>query len=177
MTVRIQLANTHELSRANLEAAHALIDTVFGDATQEDWEHCLGGVHVLAWDGDQLVAHAALVLRRLVYRGRALRTGYVEGVAVRRDRHRQGLGGAVMGELEGIIKSAYELGALASSDEGLPFYEARGWQRWRGKSFAMTPNGVIRTPDEDDSIFVLPVDEALVLTDDLVCDYRAGELW
>ncbi len=174
---RIQVANTYELSRTELAAAHALIDVVFGDATEEDWEHCLGGVHAMAWEGDDLVAHAALVMRRLIYKGQALRTGYVEGVAVRRDRHRQGLGGAVMAELERAIGGAYELGALASSDEGLDFYAARSWQRWRGKSYAMTPNGVIRTADEDDSIFVLPVGDSLDLSEDLTCDYRRGELW
>jgi len=131
----------------------------------------------MAWDADELVAHAALVLRRLVYRGRALRTGYVEGVAVRRDRRRQGLGGAVMAELEGVIRGAYELGALSASDDGLPFYAARGWQLWRGKSYAMTPEGVIRTPDEDGGIFVLPVGESYDLTEDLICDYRLGDLW
>jgi aminoglycoside 2'-N-acetyltransferase I len=131
----------------------------------------------MAWDGDELVAHASVVQRRLVYRGRALRTGYVEAVAVRRGRHRQGRGGAVMSELERVIKAAYELGALASSDEGLPFYAARGWQRWRGKSYAMTPGGVIRTADEDGAIFVLPVGESLDLTEDLICDFRLGALW
>ena len=173
----IRLANTHELTIAELDGAHRLIDTVFGDATQEDWEHCLGGVHAMAWDDGELVAHAAVVLRRLVYRGRALRTGYVECVAVRRDRHRQGLGGAVMAELERVIRAAYELGALSASDEGLPFYAARGWQRWLGKSFAMTPGGVIRTAGEEDTIFVMPVGEPLDLTEDLTCDYREGELW
>ena len=177
MPARIQVAHTHELSRAELAAARDLIDVVFGDATQEDWEHCLGGVHALAWDGKDLVAHAALVLRRLIYKGRALRTGYVEGVAVRRDRQRHGLGGAVMAELEAVIRSAYELGGLASSDEGLPFYAARGWQLWRGKTFAMTPAGVLRTADEDDAVFVLPVGEPLDLAQDLMCDYRDGELW
>ena len=154
-----------------------MIDIVFGDATQEDWEHCLGGVHALAWEGDDLVAHAAVVLRRLIYKGRAMRTGYVEGVAVRRDRRRQGLGGAVMTELERVIRGAYEVGALASSDEGLAFYAARGWKLWRGKTFAMTLSGIVRTADEDDAIFVLPVAETLDLSEDLTCDYRAGELW
>lgn len=175
--LRLQVANTHQLSRTEFGAAHALIDAVFGDPNEEGWEHCLGGLHAMAWDADELVAHAALVLRRLVYRGRALRTGYVEGVAVRRDRRRQGLGGAVMAELEGVIRGAYELGALSASDDGLPFYAARGWQLWRGKSYAMTPEGVIRTPDEDGGIFVLPVGESYDLTEDLICDYRLGDLW
>ena len=37
---------------ATLEAARALLDDVFeGDMTDHDWEHALGGVHALAWEG------------------------------------------------------------------------------------------------------------------------------
>jgi aminoglycoside 2'-N-acetyltransferase I len=51
-----------------------------------------------------------------------------------------------MTELERIIRAAYELGALGSTDEGLPFYRARGWQPWRGPTSALTISGVVRTP-------------------------------
>jgi aminoglycoside 2'-N-acetyltransferase I len=37
-------------------------------------------------DGDELVGHGAVVMRRLLHDAQALRTGYVEGVAVRADR-------------------------------------------------------------------------------------------
>lgn len=40
----------------------------------------------MAWEGDALVGHASVIQRRLSIRGRALRTGYVEGVGVRADR-------------------------------------------------------------------------------------------
>lgn len=160
-----------------MTAARGLLFDVFDDATEDDWEHCLGGMHAMLWDGDTLIAHGALIQRRLIYRGRALRTGYVEGVAVRVNHRRQGVGGSVMSELERIIKGAYELGALGSSDEGLAFYAARGWQRWQGKSYALTPTGIVRTPDDDDGIFVFPVAEPMDLNADLICDYRQGEPW
>ena len=54
-----------------------------GEFTEQDWEHALGGIHALVWDGDALVGHAAVVQRRLLHGGRALRAGYVEGVGVR----------------------------------------------------------------------------------------------
>jgi aminoglycoside 2'-N-acetyltransferase I len=41
----------------------------------------------------------------------------------------------------------------------------------------ITPNGLVRTPEEDDCIFVLPVTAQLRLTADLACDWRAGDLW
>ena len=87
--------------------------------TEHDWEHSLGGVHALAFDGDTLVGHAAVVQRRLLHGGRALRTGYVEGVAVRADQRRRGHGAAMMDALERVIRGAYDLGALGATDEAV----------------------------------------------------------
>ena len=89
----VRTAHTSDLDVATLEAARALLDDVFDDMTEEDWEHSLGGVHALAWEGDELVGHASVIQRRLLHGGRALRTGYVEGVGVRADR--RGMKGTV----------------------------------------------------------------------------------
>jgi hypothetical protein len=65
---------------------------------------------------------------------------------------------------------------LSASEDATPFYAARGWQRWRGRSYAFTPNGIVRTADEDDGIYVLPsvpVDLAGAIT----CDWRDGDVW
>jgi aminoglycoside 2'-N-acetyltransferase I len=35
----------------------------------------------------------------------------------------------------------------------------------------------VRTPEEDDSIFVLPVGRELDITGDLTCDWRGGDVW
>ena len=48
-------------------------------------------MHALIFDHGALIAHAAVVQRRLLYRETALRCGYVEGVAVREDWRGQGL--------------------------------------------------------------------------------------
>jgi aminoglycoside 2'-N-acetyltransferase I len=169
--------HTWQAPEATLTAARTLLDEAFdGDFSDEDWEHSLGGVHALVWDGDELIGHGAVVQRRLVHGGRALRAGYVEGVAVRADRRRQGVGGAVMAALEDVVRGAYPLGALSASEDALAFYAARGWQRWRGRTFALTPAGVERTEEEDDGIFVLPV-VPLDLAGDLTCDWRDGDVW
>jgi aminoglycoside 2'-N-acetyltransferase I len=174
---RLQVAHTANMTAKDLAAARRLIFEAFDDASQDDWEHCLGGIHAIIWDGLEAVAHGSVIQRRLLYKGRALRTGYVEGVVVRASLRRQGLGGEVMAELERVIRAAYDLGALGSSDEGLAFYAARGWQRWAGKSYALTPEGIVRTPDDDDAIFVLPISAAIDPTAELICDFRQGELW
>jgi len=145
--------------------------------SEHDWEHSLGGIHALAWEGDELVGHAAVIQRRLLYGGRALRTGYVEGVAVRADRRRRGYGGALMEPLEGIVRHAYDLGALGATDEAVPFYAARGWHRWWGPTSALTPRGVERTPDADGAVHVLPVALRMDPSRELTCDWRDGDVW
>ncbi len=174
----VQLAHTSALDAATLRGARALLDEVFaGEMTDPDWEHALGGMHALAWEADELVGHASVVQRRLLHRGRALRTGYVEGVAVRADRRRRGYAGAIMDELEKVIRGAYDLGALGASDEGIAFYAARGWKQWRGRTWALTPDGLKRTREEDGYIYVMEVAVALDPPSDLTCDWRDGEVW
>ena len=175
--VRVEVAHTGQLPADVLATAQALLDAVFaGELTDDDWEHCLGGLHALAWLGDELVGHAALVQRRVLLGGEALRTGYVEGVAVRADVRRRGLGDAVMAPLEQVAGRAYALTALATSDEGAPFYAARGWVAWQGPTFALTSDGVVRTAEDDDCVLVLPA-PGLDRTAALTCDVREGDPW
>ena len=175
--LRVDLLHTGQLPPEVLVQARALLDDVFaGDLTDDDWEHCLGGLHALAWRGSDLLGHAALVQRRLLHAGRVLRAGYVEGVAVRADVRRHGVGGAVMAPLEQVARRAYDVVALATSDEGAPFYAARGWLPWQGPTSALTPAGVVRTPDDDDGVLVLPGPD-LDRTAGLTCDWREGDPW
>ena len=174
----VRTAHTADLDPVTLAAARELLEAVFpGDFTDHDWEHALGGVHALAYDDDELVGHASVVQRRLLHRARALRTGYVEGVGVRPDRRRAGIGAALMEELHRVIRGAYELGALGATDEAAAFYAALGWERWRGTTWALTPAGVVRTAGEDGGIFVLPVSAPLELGGELTCDWRDGDAW
>src|SRR6478609_2301444 len=94
-------------------------DGAFDDA---DWEHALGGMHALIGHRGAIIAHGAVVQRRMLYRGAALRCGYIEAVAVREDWRGQGLATAVMDALEQVLRGAYQLGALGSSEAGLALY-------------------------------------------------------
>jgi aminoglycoside 2'-N-acetyltransferase I len=175
---RLSVAHTGQLEARTLTTCRALFDAVFGPGpTDLDWDHALGGVHALVWDGDELIAQGSIVQRRLLHRGRALRAGYVEGVAVAPERRRQGYGGAVMQALEEIARGAYDVGVLSASEEGAALYAARGWLPFRGATWAMTPEGVVRTPDEDDGVFVLPCASTVDLDGALTCDWRDGDLW
>jgi len=177
--IELRIAHTADLAAAERTAARALLYDVFDDMTEADWEHAQGGMHALVREGSDVVGHAAVVMRRVIHQGRALRAGCVEGVAVRTDRRRLGLGAAMMQALERFIRGGYDLGVLGASDQAARFYAHRGWRPWQGPTFALTPRGILRTPDDDDCIFVLPADEpvALDLTGELICDWRDGDCW
>jgi aminoglycoside 2'-N-acetyltransferase I len=174
----VRTAHTAELGDGELKAIRALLDDAFeGGFADTDWDHTLGGVHALVWEGGELIGHGAVVQRRLLHSGRALRTGYVEGVAVRPDRCGQGHGAAVMAALERIVSRAYDVGALSAAGGAAGFYEARGWQRWLGPTCVLAPSGIERTEEDDGSTYVLPAAVTPDLTGVLVCDWRDGDVW
>lgn len=178
--MRVPTAHTWELAPSELTAVRGLLEDVFaGDFSGDDWDHTLGGVHALVWEGGEAVAHGSVVQRRLLHRGRALRCGYVEGVAVRADRRGRGLGAAVLETLERVVRGGYVLGALSSTESALGFYAARGWRRWAGPTWTLTASGRIRTPEDDGAVYVLPAGSGPSLdpSQDLTCDLRDGEPW
>jgi aminoglycoside 2'-N-acetyltransferase I len=178
--VRLRRVASPELSPEDLRAVRRLLDEAFGGRfTQDDWHHTLGGLHVLALEEGELVAHAAVVDRTLRAAGRPLRTGYVEGVATRPDRRRQGLARLVMREADPIIRGRYQLGALSDGSAVPGFYERLGWERWRGPTFVDATPEPVRTEDDDDGVMVLrtPTTGDLDLAAPLVCDWRPGDAW
>lgn len=155
MEMRIRTVHTSGLTAPEPGEVRDLLDAAFdGDFADEDFEHALGGVHVLVREGGTLVGHGSVVQRRVVHRGAALRTGYVEAVAVRADRRRRGIGAAVMAELERVIAGAYVLGALSASEAGAALYESRGWRPHPGPIGVLGPAGPERLPDEEGSTYV-----------------------
>jgi len=174
----IHVAHTADLQPALLEEAYAMLVEAFeGDIEDSDWEHALGGIHALAYEDGELVGHASVVQRRLIHGGRALRAGYVEAVGVRAHARRRGHAGALMDAVERVIQRAYDVGALGASDMALPFYRARGWLPWEGETYALTPQGIQRTPDDDDSLHVLEVMTQLDRAGTITCDWRDGAVW
>jgi aminoglycoside 2'-N-acetyltransferase I len=176
--IEVQTVHTSALGPQGLRDLRELLDTAFeGDFSDDDFDHALGGMHAIVRDGDVLVGHGAVVMRRLVHVGVALRTGYVEAVATRADRRGRGIGALVMDEVERVVRGAYELGALGAADAAAPWYAARGWRPWDGTTSVVTPDGVRRTPDEDGAVHVLPVSARLTAGGDLACDWRGGAVW
>lgn len=148
-----------------------------GDFSETDSEHALGGMHALIWHHGAIIAHAAVVQRRLLYRGSALRCGYVEGVAVREDWRGQGLVRALLDGVEQVMRGAYQLGALSSTVTARNMYASRGWLPWEGPTSVLTPTGPTRTPEDDGTVFVFPVSVRLDTSAELMCDWRDGDVW
>jgi aminoglycoside 2'-N-acetyltransferase I len=176
-----RLVHTSDLDVETREGARRMVIEAFGDGeidfTDADWEHSLGGMHALICVRGALIAHGAVVQRRIIYEDTALRCGYLEAVAVREDWRGQGLAMAVMDALEQVVRGAYQLGALSSSEAGRHIYTSRGWQPWQGPSSVLAPAGLTRTPDDDRSLFVLPVSVELDTTAEITCDWRDGDVW
>ncbi len=173
-----RLVHTADLKSDARQRAYEMVNEAFaGEFTDTDWDHALGGMHALIWNRGAIIAHGAVVQRRLLYRGAALRCGYVEAVAVREDWRGQGLAIAILDACEQVIRGGYQLGALSSSDRGRRLYTVRGWLPWRGPTSVLAPSGPTRTPDDDSSVFVLPVGINLDETAALTCDWRDGDVW
>lgn len=161
-----------------LADVRTLLFSAFGDRFSEhDWDHGLGGEHVIVRADGVLVAHAAVVPRRLQVADRNFNAGYLESVATRPGREGEGWGSSAVEAAMAGLRKRYGLGALSTGRHS--FYERLGWERWQGPTFVQRGPDLVRTPDEDDGIMVLrfgpsaDVDGSAALT----CDAREGDAW
>jgi aminoglycoside 2'-N-acetyltransferase I len=175
--IDVTTVHTSSLDATRLQAIRRLLDDAFLVFDDDAWEHCLGGMHATIWEAGEVVAHASVVQRRLFHGAQALRTGYVEAVAVRADRRRRGYGRAVMERLGEVIRGAYEVGGLGAGEPAATLYRSLGWRAWEGRTWVLGPEGLARTPKDDGGVYVLPVTATLDLAGDLACDWRGGEVW
>lgn len=172
---------TAELTASETERLRALLWAAFEPDdegfSEDDWQHALGGRHFLVEHGDEIVAHAAVVERRIEIGGRPLRAGYVEAVATARERQRRGHGTRVMEAAGNHIRDGFEIGVLGTGSHG--FYARLGWTTWRGPSFVRTRDGLVATSDDDGYLMVLrtPSTPPLEALDPIVCEWRPGDVW
>lgn len=135
----------------------------------------LDRVHVLGYIDGLLVSHALWLDRRLrVGDGPRLNSAYVEGVATREDRRKQGFGSAVMQRLQKEI-AGYDLGALSPSRP--EWYERLGWVRWQGPLWIVKDCDRLETSDECVLVYRTPQTGQIDLTSRLTGEWRPFELW
>jgi aminoglycoside 2'-N-acetyltransferase I len=175
---QVETIETPELSKADLAVLRRLMDVAFGPRfTENDWNHTVGGTHFLVRGHDgTIVSHASVVDRRLEVAGEGVHTGYVEGVATHPGHQRRGLAAAVMTAVGAFITHGYAIGALSTN---LTYYRRFGWVPWLGSTWCRGREGLLRTPEDDGGVWVLPTPGGPDLDPegDIVADWRAGDVW
>ncbi|MEO7664145.1 MAG: GNAT family N-acetyltransferase [Candidatus Limnocylindrales bacterium] len=180
--VRLRTLPTAALTAGERDEIRSIMDAAFagdehGGFSDDDWEHALGGIHVILDLDGTVVTHAAVVEREIHIGARACRAGYVEAVATLPARDGQGYGSRVMGAVNDHIAAGYELGVLGTGRHR--FYERLGWQVWAGPAFVRRPAGLVRTPDEEGFLLVLPTSASPPFdgTEAISCEWRPGDVW
>jgi aminoglycoside 2'-N-acetyltransferase I len=172
----LSVVRSADISADRLREIRDLLDATFGDRfSDDDWQHCLGGWHVLLDRAGTLRSHAAVVPRDLQVGDQNVKAGYVEAVATAPGHRQQGLGSKVMPGVNALIRNEFDLGAL--STHRWTFYERLGWERWQGPSYVRHGDRLVRTPAEDDGIMVLRADHGCALDVPIVCAQRNGDDW
>ena len=98
----VRLSRSDDPAAELLQEMHSLFAKAFGEGfDRDDWDHALGGQHILARDRDSgaLVGHAAVIARELLVGGRPYPAGYVEAVSTDPEWQHRGVGRAVMTEV------------------------------------------------------------------------------
>lgn len=172
------VVTSSELEPLTQVAVRSLMDLAFeGDYSDDDWDHGLGGWHVLAGPPEAPVAHASVVERTIHVGAQTWRTGYVESVATAPEHHRRGHGSAVMLRINELIEEHFDLGMLAT---GVPrFYHRLGWTLWLGPTSVRHGETTVRSPDADGAIMALRVGPSRELDVRLAisCEARPGDDW
>ena len=179
VAVEVVQLRSEEIDAQTRASLRKLLWAAFDGFTEDDWAHGFGGIHVVVLDGARAVGHAAVVPRRIHFRGGVIDGGYVEGVAVDANHRGAGIGTAIMREVSQIVSDVYPLCLL--STHAHEFYERIGWERWRGPSFVVAAGQWRRTVEEDGGIMLLRRPDGLALRVDLqsevAVDERAGDDW
>jgi aminoglycoside 2'-N-acetyltransferase I len=106
-----------------------------------------GGLHFLAFQGEQFVSHAMVTTRWLQPEDHPLlRTAYVDAVATLPTAQGRGHGSTLMRQLASRIDGEYVIGCLET--ERVEFYEQLGWEIWRGPLAGRSEQGLIPTPEQ-----------------------------
>lgn len=175
---KVEVIESQDLNHVRLAELRFLLEAAFPNQfSDSDWEHTMGGHHIVLTIDGAMASHAAVVERTLHAAGRSIRTGYVESVATLPQFQNGGHGSNVMRTTTGFIRGEYDFGALSTGSGD--FYESFGWERWQGLTYARGDGRLRRTPDDDDSLMVLRFGSTarLDLRSPISCEDRNGDAW
>ncbi|WP_272665749.1 GNAT family N-acetyltransferase [Providencia sp. PROV174] len=178
MTIEYKNKHTSQLSTENREALYSMLYQSFEqDFTHDDFEHALGGMHVLAYDQQQIIGHVAIIQRHMAIGNTPITVGYVEAMAVLENYRRQGIGKQLMVATNQIITDCYQLGLLSASDEGFHIYQSVGWQVWNGPLYELNQGHYIHSVDEEGGVMGWSKNNLIDFSQPLYCDFRSGDQW
>jgi aminoglycoside 2'-N-acetyltransferase I len=134
-----------------------------------------GGLHVLAYRGQELVSHAVVTTRWLQPEGLPiLRTAYVDAVATLPAYQGQGIGSMLMRHLASLL-SDFEIACLET--DRVSFYARLGWEEWRGPLAGRRATELLPTPDQKGIMILrLARTPALDVDGSLTIEYD-GRIW
>ena len=157
-------------------ARNLLNDAFEGDFSGEDWQHTFGGVRFLGFLNDKLIAHGAVVPRKIKVDESDLVVGYAEGIAVAPTYWHQGYGSLLMAEITSFCRSEFSLSMLSTSEKG--FYRKHGWSDFEGMSYVLKDGVEIRSEDEDEGLMYLPgLSRDTGSPKKVICESRVGDAW
>lgn len=166
------------LTMEQIREVRALLDLAFDDFADHDWDHALGGVHLIATDGGLVTGHAAVVPRCIQFGNLVLTVGYVEAVGVVPRWQGRGIGAALMAAASRVVTRDYAAGVLSTG--ATSFYEPFGWSVWQGPSYVRLTSGAVQaTQGDDGGIMVLrtPALDAVANNAAIICQVRSGDVW
>jgi aminoglycoside 2'-N-acetyltransferase I len=164
------------LDKVESEILNLLKDAFEGDFSEEDLQHSFGGVRLIGFMNEEIVAHGAVVPRAVRIDDVEEIIGYVEAIAVDPRLWRQGIGTALMQEITKICKSQYQFSMLSTGEKD--FYRRFGWVDFKGESYVDLGEKVVRSEEEDEGLMYLGVGKYLNVSPlKVVCKSRAGDAW
>jgi len=145
-------------SEEDLRGLKSWLEVAYADPAgswrDDMWTEIGPGPHFLIEQDGDLVAHACLVFGQVRTGDLKLEAAFVENVATRVERRREGLATAVMRAAQAEIMNGADLGVLGTGTPEL--YEPLGWERWRGPTSVRESDGTTtQTPEEDGFVHVL----------------------
>jgi aminoglycoside 2'-N-acetyltransferase I len=108
---------------------------------------------------DEIVGHAAMVIRDGIWDGRAVKIGGVGGVATREDSRQQGVARAAISkalqDMQNVHRADFAL--LFCEPRHGPIYEKLGWHPFKGDVFVTEPRGYVRFDVTEPHVFDLEI--------------------
>ena len=154
-----------------------MLDAAFeGDFSDEDWKHTFGGYRFLGLLEGELIAHGAIVPRKIFFDSQHLTVGYVEGVAVDPRYWRNGYGSSLMAAITKVCRENFEISMLSTDEKA--FYTKHGWRDFQGESFVLVQGTEVRSEEEDEGLmYLLGNSTSVKRPRKVVCESRDGDSW